>query len=114
MISIFSPSFKHLKNKTMTNYHFFVSKKVTMWIKEIHAIKAENEGQAIEMMKNEFENDNENTFLEQEFEFDTITEMTPEDNIGYATKELYSDNGDAKLIADNGTRQYQFSNNSNN
>lgn len=97
----------------MTKYHFYVSKKVTMWIKEIHTIKAENEEQAIEMMKGEFENNNEDTFIEQEFEYDTITEMFPEDNFGYATKELYTDNGDVELIAHNGTKEYLFSNNSN-
>lgn len=96
----------------MTNYYFFVSKKATIWIKEVHSIKAENEEQAIEMMKSEFENDNESTFIEQEFEYDTITDMMPEDNFGYATKELYTDNGDAELIAHNGTKEYQFSNNS--
>jgi hypothetical protein len=91
----------------MTNYYFYVSRKATIWIKEIHSIKAENEEQAIEMMKNEFENDNESTFIEQEFEFDTIEYMYPESNHLYATKELYTDNGDAELIAHNGTKEYQ-------
>ena len=96
----------------MTNYYFFKSRKATIWIKEIHSIKAESEEQAIEMMKSEFENDNESTFIEQEFEFDTITDMMPEDNFGYATQELYTDNGYQDMIAHNGTKEYQFSNNS--
>jgi hypothetical protein len=96
------------------DYQFFVSQKVTMWIKEKHIIEAESKEQAIKIMLEDFDNNNEDTFVEQEFEYDTIEDIYPEGNGLYATRELYYDDDETKLIAHNGEKEYQFSNNTKN
>jgi hypothetical protein len=84
---------------TKKNYQFSISQKVMIWVTETHIVEAENKEQAIKIMSDNFEDNNKNTIVKQEFEFDTIEHMYPEGNALYPTRLLYDDN--EKKLLDN-------------
>jgi hypothetical protein len=74
------------------DFGFYVDRKVTIWIREHHHIKAENyEAARQEMIESFHDNLCSETFSEQEFLYDTEELMEPGDNGGQATIELISD-----------------------
>lgn len=83
----------------MKTYTFYIERKATIWVKETHLVEAETEEQAKEVMLNNVrENDTEETFDQQEFLFDTLTDMKVGDNLGNPVVELY--NEDMDLISE--------------
>jgi hypothetical protein len=81
----------------MKTYTFYIERKATIWVKETHLVEAETEEQAKEVMLNNVrENDTEETFDQQEFLFDTLTDMEVGDNLGNPVVELY--NEDMELL----------------
>jgi len=71
------------------NFDFYVDKKVTVWIRETHHIKAENfEAARKEMVEAFHDNLCNETFETQEYLYDTEDIMVPGDNGGQATIEL--------------------------
>ena len=87
----------------METFKFFVDKKQTIWQREHHEIKAESREELIEKLKeitnrcgddpNVFE-DELNSFQEQEMLFDTVKDCTVEENDGWATIEVYIEDGE--------------------
>lgn len=75
---------------------FFVEKKQTIWTREEHIAEAESPEALEAKLKGILANggtvdaieDELNSFIEQEFLFDTIEDMTPADNDGQATIEV--------------------------
>ena len=82
-----------MDNIQKEDFAFYVDKKVTVWVRETHHIKAENyEAARKEMMEAFHDNLCTETFSEQEYLYDTEDIMEPGDNGGEATVELISDN----------------------
>jgi len=74
------------------DFSFYVDKKVTVWIRETHHIKAESyEAARHEMIEAFHDNMCSETFTEQEYLYDTESIMEPGDNDGSATIELIND-----------------------
>jgi len=74
------------------DFGFYIDKKVTVWIREHHHIKAESyEAARNEMIEAFHDNLCSETFTEQEHLYDTEDIMEPGDNGGEATIELISD-----------------------
>ena len=89
-------------------YYFNVERKITTWVRELHSVTAESKEEAIKKMIAEFKKDeleDTDTYVEQDQLFDTDTNMDIEDNLGFATCELYYDgtfdNRDREFIIDN-------------
>jgi len=82
-------------------FQFYVDKKVTVWIREKHYIKAETFEEAKAQMVEAFHTDLcSETFEAQEHLYDTEDIMEPGDNGGQATIELYI-NGEIEPITSN-------------
>ena len=78
----------------MEQFYFNVERKITTWVRELHSISAESKEDAIKQMIVAFKEDeleDTETFMEQDQLFDTDTNMDIEDNLGFATCELYFD-----------------------
>lgn len=89
----------------MKKYKFYLDRKITSWIRETHEIEADSEVEAIEQMKQGFEDDyceSIDTFIEQEKMYECDEYMEPEDNAGEATAELF--NEEMQSITDNSKR----------
>lgn len=77
----------------MQQHTFYIERKATIWIRETHFVNAETEEQAKQIMIDNIKNeDTEETFDQQEFLYDTITDMDKADNLGYPVIELYDEN----------------------
>ena len=93
----------------MTEFNFYIDRKVTIWQRDRYTIEAETEEEAIEAMKEEFDEpefDEEKGFYETATIYDSEEELTPSENGDCATKELYAGAGsigneDGELICDN-------------
>ena len=84
---------ENMEHIAKEDFAFYVDRKVTVWIRETHHIKAESyEAARMEMMEAFHDNLCSETFQEQEILFDTEDIMEPGDNMGMATIELISDN----------------------
>lgn len=82
-----------MKKQTKQEFTFFIDRKVTMWIRETHNIEANSEDEAKQMLIEKTDDgDNDNTFVEQEFLYDTITDMDKQDNLNNSVVEIYTDN----------------------
>jgi hypothetical protein len=82
-------------------FEFYVDKKVTVWIREKHYIKAETFEEAKAQMVEAFHTDLcSETFETQEHLYDTEDIMEPGDNGGQATIELCVD-GEIEPITSN-------------
>lgn len=75
----------------MKKFEFHVDQKVTTWYRETHVVEAENYDKAEEMMKKAFLNEDEEYeyFVHQEEIDNTLEDMTPEENGGQTTRELF-------------------------
>jgi hypothetical protein len=90
----------------MANYKFYVDEKRTMWYRSNINISAESLEEAKEIIKqkynsNELEQFTTESGWEQMEDCDTM--LSPEDNDGWATEEIFCDE-DNELLIDNGTR----------
>ena len=92
----------------MEQFYFNVERKITTWVRELHSISAESKEDAIKQMIVAFKEDelgDTDTFLEQDQLYDTDTPLSIEDNLGFATCELYFDgtfgDKDREFIIDN-------------
>jgi hypothetical protein len=88
---------------TKKEFSFHLDRKVTIWVREHHRIKAESYDDAKRIMIEAFNNGNcDGTFSEQEYLFETEEQMDPGDNGGNTTLELFVDGGpDIDMIANN-------------
>lgn len=76
-------------------YQFYIDRKVTIWVREYHTIKSENEESAKKEMVELFHNNKcEETFEVQEYLYDTEDYIEIGDNGGNATAELFYYNND--------------------
>lgn len=75
-------------------YDFYIDEKSTIWNRSHYTVEANSEEEAIVIMKEEFENQefDEVIFNENEILYDTNEYITPQQNNGNSTKELYKDN----------------------
>jgi hypothetical protein len=74
------------------DFDFYIDRKVTIWVRERHYIKADSYEEAKqEMMEAFHDNMCSETFETQENLYDTQTDMEPGDNMGAPTAELYSE-----------------------
>jgi hypothetical protein len=63
-----------------------------MWIRETHEVQAESYDNAKEIMESKIVGENtDDTFINQEWLDDTITDMSLEDNLWNSVTELYND-----------------------
>ena len=92
----------------MEQFYFNVERRISTWIRELHSISAESKEDAIKQMIVGFKLDeleDTDTYVEQDQLFDTDTKMSVEDNLGFATCELYFDgtfeDKDREFIIDN-------------
>ena len=84
---------ENMEHIAKEDFSFYLDKKVTVWIREHHHIKAESyEAARMEMMEAFHDNLCSETFTEQEFLYDTEDLIEPGDNGGEPTIELISDN----------------------
>jgi hypothetical protein len=82
-------------------FNFFIDRKVTIWQREFHTIKAESLDDAKAEMAARFrDNMCVDTFDEQETLFETEEYLEPGDNGGNPTAELYSEE-DGQLVTTN-------------
>lgn len=91
-------------------FEFYQDVKVTIWERQRFTIEAENREAAVEIAKKYAESDvaHEIEDVDTEFLHDTELLMTPKENGGCATIELYEFTGcyfNNKLIADNSIKQ---------
>lgn len=85
----------------MQKFDFFIDRKISLWNREYHTIKAESLDEAKAKMVTMFNNDMfDDTFDYQEALFDTQEILEPGDNSGNATAELYCADDD-QLITSN-------------
>jgi len=92
----------------MEQFYFNVERRISTWVRELHSISAESKEDAIKQMIVGFKLDeleDTDTYVEQDQLFDTDTKMRVEDNLGFATCELYFDgtfaDKDREFIIDN-------------
>ncbi len=84
----------------MNNHTFYVDRKVTIWVRERHQVEAETYEEAEKKMIDSFK-DNlyfDDTFVDQEWLYDTQQDLEPGDNGGFATIEMYSEDKPNVLI----------------
>lgn len=91
-------------------FEFYQDVKVTIWERQRFTIEAENREAAVEIAKKYAESDvaHEIEDVDTEFLYDTEVLMTPEENGGCATVEVYEFTGryfNNELIADNSIKQ---------
>lgn len=89
----------------MQTFEFHLDKKVTSWYRETHYIDADTlqEAQKI-MIENFAQGDTDETFDAQDEIDDTWEELTPKDNGGEPTQELWCQES-MLLLIDNVTKQ---------
>lgn len=86
----------------MPSFKFYLDRKCTVWIREVHEFESTTEEEAKAKILKLYKDDelfNQDTFLEEEVLFDTIDYLTPEDNENFPTEELSDE--DLKIIASN-------------
>lgn len=95
----------------MAKFKFYLDKKQTIWQREYHEIEAENRDDVVKKIKQAMLqnftpdeiSDELESFKEQEMLFDTIDDMTVEENQGNSTIEIYLNGDDIpELIHSNG------------
>jgi hypothetical protein len=92
---------ENMEHIAKQDFAFYVDRKVTIWVREHHHIKADSYDEAKKEMIDSFhDNGCEETFTEQEFLYDTQEDMNPGDNGGQPTIELFGEEF-ADILADN-------------
>lgn len=76
----------------MKSYHLFIDRKSTIWIRDYVTIEANTLEEAIEKCKNGEYGDYNTEIL-----YGTEEELTPDDNDGQATVEIYNSKESAPL-----------------
>lgn len=83
----------------MNNHTFYVDRKVTIWVRERHQVEADTYEEAEKQMIQSFkDNWYDDTFVDQEWLYDTQEDLEPGDNGGFATIEMYSEDKPNVLI----------------
>lgn len=89
----------------MPQFEFHLDKKVTSWYREFHYIDADTLQQAQKIMIDNFISGNtDETFNEQDEIPDTWEELTPKDNGGQPTQEVWCEES-MLLLIDNQVNQ---------
>ena len=84
----------------MKQFLFNIDRKCTIWVREEHYIEAEDYLQARSIMIDSFRlSANDNTYIGQEIQHDTLEDLSVADNDGWPTAVLMNYEGDE--IADN-------------
>ena len=84
----------------MKQFLFNIDRKCTIWVREEHYIEAEDYLQARSIMIENFRlSANDNTYIGQEIQHDTLEDLSVSENDGWPTAELINHEGDT--IADN-------------
>jgi hypothetical protein len=74
----------------MSEFDFYIDKKITMWVREYHSIDADTLAEAKDKMIKAFnENSFDDTYDTTESLYGTETDMEPGDNNGESTAELF-------------------------
>lgn len=81
----------------MENFDFYIDRKVSIWVREFHSIEAKSLEEAKEKMIEEFDSGHGDYLCDREEFWDTYTELTPSQNGGRPTAELYYEYTDEKL-----------------
>lgn len=74
----------------MKKYNLIVDSKVTVWFRDYVSIEANSLEEAIEMCKDGDYNDSSTEIL-----YDTVEDISPEENDGCATLEIYDESRDS-------------------
>ena len=88
----------------MKNYRFYIDTKSTIWTRSYRQVEAESEEEAKKIAKGIFKDDNGECEYEIETLYDTQESISVVENMGFATEELYFENGRKtkdELLADN-------------
>lgn len=84
----------------MKEFKFNIDRKCTVWVREDHGIEAETYEQARSIMIENFRlSANDNTYIGQCIQHDTLEDLSVSDNDGWPTAVLINHEGDE--IADN-------------
>lgn len=71
---------------------FYIDRKVTVWVRELHDIGLSNYDNAVSVMKKCFDSDDtDDTFVTQEIIYDTMEYIDKEENGGNPVMELYDE-----------------------
>lgn len=82
----------------MKKYNFYIDRKWTIWDRCYYSVEASSEEEALKLCKENYDEDN------SEYLYETVDSLTPEENSGNATKEIY--NADTnKLLFDNAIKE---------
>jgi hypothetical protein len=86
---------ENMEHVPKNEYDFYIDRKMTVWVREYHTVKADTLDEAKTKMIDAFKNDYyDDTFYEQDTLYDTMESIEPGDNAGDSTLELYCDEGD--------------------
>lgn len=81
---------ENMEHVPKNEFDFYIDRKMTVWVREYHTVKADTLDEAKKKMVESFDKDDyDDTFYEQETLYDTMEEMEPGDNGGNSTLELY-------------------------
>ena len=84
----------------MAKFEFHIDKKCTIWIRESHQIESESYLEARKIMMDNFRvSATDNTFVMQELQYETLEDLSVQDNDNMPTAELLNPEGDT--ITDN-------------
>ena len=84
------------------SFEFYVDRKVTIWAREKHSVDATSYEEARLIMIQSFDNrEFDDTFYENDYLFETEHDMSPKDNEGRPTLELYSEMEHGKILSHN-------------
>lgn len=84
-------------------YKYYVDTKYTMWDRNHYEIEANSQEEADELAKKLADNEERQMtdfHIETEPLYDTFEEITPDENNGYSTAEVYREDGE--IIIQNG------------
>lgn len=90
----------------MANFKFYVDEKRTIWYRSNININANSLEEAKEIIKQKYKDNELDAFTTEsgweQMEY-SDTQLSPEDNDGWATEEVFCDEN-SELLIDNGTR----------
>lgn len=78
----------------MKEFHFFVDEKVNVWLRDHVIVKADSLEEAVEKVKDE-----DYQYITGEVLYDTTECLTPEENGGHATLEIYEEDAYAPIYS---------------
>lgn len=77
----------------MANYRFYIDTKSSIWTRSYRQVEASSEEEAKRLAKEIFKGDDGDGEYEVETLYDTQESISVEENMGFATEELYFDEG---------------------